>query len=51
MPFVSRVIGFTAVILLLSFVNNPSAQKLLRGDAFVSVVKTAELWNCDNFSL
>jgi hypothetical protein len=34
----------------LSLANNRSAQKLLSCSTFISVMKTAEFWNCDNFS-
>jgi hypothetical protein len=34
----------------LSLANNSSAQKLLCCNAFISVMKAAELWNCDNLS-
>jgi hypothetical protein len=32
----------------LSFANNRSGQKLLCCHALISVMKTTELWNCDN---
>ena len=32
------------------FANNRSGQKLLCCHAFISVMKTTELWNCDNLS-
>jgi hypothetical protein len=32
----------------LSLADNQSAQKLLCRNAFISVMKAAELWNCDN---
>src|SRR3982751_3531863 len=31
-----------------SFANNRSEQKLLCCNAFISVMKATELWNCDN---
>ncbi len=34
----------------LSLANNRSAQKLLCCNAFISVMKAAELWNCDDLS-
>jgi hypothetical protein len=34
----------------LSLANNRFAQKLLCCNAFISVMKPAELWNCDNLS-
>jgi hypothetical protein len=34
----------------LSFANNRSEQKLLCCNAFISVMKATELWNCDNLS-
>jgi RNA polymerase sigma factor (sigma-70 family) len=33
-----------------SLANNSSAQKLLCCNAFISVMKATELWNCDNLS-
>src|SRR4051812_3834730 len=33
-----------------SFANNRSGQKLLCRNTFISVMKSAELWNCDNLS-
>jgi len=35
----------------LSFANNPAAQSCLCRDAFISMVKTRELWKGDNLSL
>jgi hypothetical protein len=35
---------------VLSFANNRSEQKWLGCNAFISVMKSAELWNCDNLS-
>jgi hypothetical protein len=34
----------------MSFANNRSGQKLLCCSTFISVMKAAELWNCDNLS-
>src|SRR3982751_4260643 len=36
--------------LMVSFANNRSGQKLLCRNTFISVMKPAELWNCDNLS-
>ena len=36
--------------LLVSLANYRSAQKLLCCNTFISVMKTTELWNCDNLS-
>jgi hypothetical protein len=33
-----------------SFANNRSEQQLLCCNAFISVMKAAKLWNCDNLS-
>src|SRR3954471_20522708 len=35
---------------MVSFANNRSGQKLLCRNTFISVMKSAELWNCDNLS-
>jgi hypothetical protein len=35
----------------LSFANNGSAYKLLCSNAFISVVESAELWNCNDLSV
>jgi hypothetical protein len=37
-------------ILILCFANNRSGSKLLCRNAFISVMKTTELWNSDNLS-
>jgi hypothetical protein len=37
-------------IKLVSLANNSSEQKWLCCNAFISVMKAAELWNCDNLS-
>jgi hypothetical protein len=42
--------GANGIALSLSFANNRSEQQLLCCNAFISVMKTAELWNCDNLS-
>lgn len=34
----------------LCFANNRSGSRLLCRNAFISVMKTTELWNCDNLS-
>jgi len=35
----------------LSFANNRSGYKLLCGNAFITVVESAELWNCIDLSI
>ena len=35
----------------LSFANNGSAYKLLCSNAFITVVESAELWNCNDLSV
>jgi hypothetical protein len=46
----SAGLGKEIQFLVVSLANNRSAQKLLCCNAFISVMKAAELWNCDNLS-
>ena len=42
--------GQMAAVLHLSLAKNRSARKLLCCNPFISVMKAAQLWNCDNLS-
>src|SRR5438105_3645569 len=47
---VTRTGLFEAGSICLSFATNRSGQKVLCRNTFISVMKSAELWNCDNLS-